>query len=102
MLRRKLLRAFALIGGLRCVAEAQSPITIRQTITLVPQLDVFRTDVQPYTLGFTPEPGAAVMLFWSGELLLQDTDYTLTGSQVTVDPIPGDNPVVQVMYWRRS
>ena len=46
------------------IAAAQWPPST--TITITPQLDVFQSASQTYTLSLTPQPGTAMMVFVNG------------------------------------
>jgi len=80
---------------------AQSPITVTQTVTLTPKLDVFRSASQNYALTGTPAMNTSVMVFLNGLLMLQGVDYTLTGNALTfTGQQVGADPIIQVMYWK--
>jgi hypothetical protein len=85
------------------LARAQGPGAIVQYTGWGERLDVFQTASQTFTLSGVPAPAPTprVMVFFNGMLMLQGTDYTLsgaaltfTGANVAADP----NPVVQVAY----
>lgn len=74
-------------------------------VTVVPQLDIFRTPSQGLTLTKTPVTGAQtppVLVYLNGLLMVSPDDYYLIGTTLT---FTGQNVasmprvIVQVLYW---
>lgn len=98
---RSCLSIAAMVMALRLIAWAQSPISVTQTVTLTPRLDVFRTQGQAFTLSDAPAANTAVMVFLNGVLMLQGEDYSLVQGALTFTGQEiGESPIIQVMYWR--
>lgn len=88
------------VAALAVILWAQSPLTVTQTITLTPKVDVFQNQNQQFALAGTPAQDTSVMVFLNGLLMLQGVDYTLSGNVLTFTGQEIDGaPIVQVMYW---
>ena len=99
---QKLLTALVLATCLAIFVRAQSHITQTVVTTLRPQLDVFQTGSPAYTLKFVPASQGQIMVFVGGLLMLQGTDYEVSGSTLAFTGTPTsdmDQPNIQVMYW---
>jgi hypothetical protein len=78
--------------------SGQFPV-ITQTVTITPQLDVFRTPEQQYTLSAAPST-PDVLVFVNGLLMLRGEDYIIEGTVLTFTRQQiGEDPVIQVFYW---
>ena len=99
---QKLLTALVIGACLGVFLQAQAHITQTVVITLKPQLDVFQTGSPTYKLSSVPATQGQAMVFVGGLLMLQGTDYELSGSTLTFTGTPTadmDKPTIQVMYW---
>jgi len=55
-----------------------------------------------FTLAFTPQYSGAVQLFLDGLFLTNGTDYTVSGTTITMTTAPAVAQVLTASYWRKT
>lgn len=55
-----------------------------------------------FSLAQTPQENAAVLLFIDGILQRQGTDYTLSGTSITMTTAPATNQSIDAWYVRKT